>query len=460
MKIRLNLVLSFTLACAAMSAALNVGAAEFGLSATGDEPLYQTTLSKEVYHASQGRGLSDLTLQNASGEQVPYALLDDAVLHPNEVKNSTQQALKWFPLSEKAMTNTQQLQLALGTSGNSTQLNIQQHQATTQEKTVYLVDAGKGHADLHTLLVDWQGEDGQFITVEVLASDDLKDWNSVGQGVLLKTTSQGNTILQNTITMDYANQARYYQLVPQGVAGELFKLTSVKAHYQRTTQVTGRALWQDLTWLSRSEDGKGQVNVDYEAMGHYPATAIQVALPEQNTITNVHVLVRNNANDPWMLLSAASLYRTVKQGKPVNNPDIVIRPHEARFWRLQFHQASGGIGQQNPGLRVGWAPQTVVWNARGQAPYTLQVGHQPSMSNVLALDDLMPHYTQEKLQQLPKAALTFTANASVSASPTQSAWVSPPDYKRWLLWAGLLVGVLVLAGMAWSLLKTTNKESA
>jgi len=59
------------------------------------------------------------------------------------------------------------------------------------------------------------------------------------------------------------------------------------------------------------------------------------------------------------------------------------------------------------------------------------------------------------MRTLPKASVQVSDDYR---SPTQSAWVTPPDYKRWLLWAGLLVGVLVLAGMAWSLLKSSKQN--
>ena len=48
-------------------------------------------------------------------------------------------------------------------------------------------------------------------------------------------------------------------------------------------------------------------------------------------------------------------------------------------------------------------------------------------------------------------------NVNQTAMQT-NAWTSAPDYKSWLLWAGLFLGVLLLAGMAYSLIKTERKE--
>jgi hypothetical protein len=428
----------------------------FQLETDGSAPLYQTHLDKAVYHVSTADGLGDLTIQNANGEQVPYTVMEDAAMHPDNI-NTKLQALKWFPVSEKVLVNTQQLQLAL----SGTQLNIQNNTTSTTEKPIYLVDAGKAHDPLQTLHIDWQGEEGQFIQVDVLASDDLKSWHAVGRGVLLNTSAEdGQRILQNTLQMDHANQQRYYQLVPQLPSESTFKLNGVQAKYVYKKQTGKPTVWQALNLLAREQNNQGQVMLDYEALGHYPATWLRIDLPVQNTITQVTVFARNHSNESWMRVTAAGLYHVVKDGKMVRNPDVPIPVREARYWRLQFHPAGGGIGQQTPSLSLGWVPHTVIWNARGAAPFTLQVGHQPSVTNAVMLHELMPNLgkeNNESLLKLPNATLQVGHGASL---PTQSAWVTPPDYKRWLLWAGLLIGVLVLAGMAWSLLKSSNKDAA
>ena len=53
---------------------------QVGLSATN--PFYRSDLPIEVYQATRSSTLQDLTITNATGEQVPYALVPYDTLHP------------------------------------------------------------------------------------------------------------------------------------------------------------------------------------------------------------------------------------------------------------------------------------------------------------------------------------------------------------------------------------------
>jgi hypothetical protein len=217
---------------------------------------------------------------------------------------------------------------------------------------------------------------------------------------------------------------------------------------------------QSIQFIARSEDPKkGLVNIDFESAGHFPASYLQIKLPQNNTITSTTIQVRNNINEPWEYLTTASVYRLMQQGKTFTNPDVVLSPTVARYWRLQFNQSSGGIGAENPSLSLGWLPSTVVWNARGQAPFTLHVGEKPSIVNNVSIASLIPDYKIEKILALVKSGITLEVSANnTTTEQVANTWVAPIDYKRWLLWGGLFLGVLLLAGMAFSLLKTESKE--
>jgi hypothetical protein len=77
----------------------------------------------------------------------------------------------------------------------------------------------------------------------------------------------------------------------------------------------------------------------------------------------------------------------------------------------------------------------------------------------VSIASLIPDYKIEKVQTLVNSGLTIEVSANNTAPEKASnTWVAPIDYKRWLLWGGLLLGVLLLAGMAFSLVKTDTKE--
>mgnify|MGYP002655046581 CR=1 FL=1 len=169
----------------------------------------------------------------------------------------------------------------------------------------------------------------------------------------------------------------------------------------------------------------------------------------------MQVLTRNLTDSPWDHVINVPIYRFNKQGRDTVNPVIKINPKVARFWRLQFDQSNGGIGSENPSLKVGWLANTVIWNARGKAPFTLHIGDNASTTNAVSVSNLIPDYTLEKIKAIPIANLSLVNN-----DPTEknvNPWVAAPDYKRWLLWAGLALGVFLLVGMAYSLLKNQHK---
>jgi hypothetical protein len=446
-----HILLATTICLANMAVAAN-----FKLDATGSEPLYQSTLAKAVYQHSRSDHLQDLAISNAAGEQVPYALLPYHELHPQTARTQDTKPLHVFPIKESSLSNPSELSIQFEKNANTSSINLNVNAAAKDVKTIYLVDAGKKHPALQTLSVDWNSGENVLLSLDVLASDDLKSWTKVGHGVLLKTSTDGKAFLQNSITLDFPTEARYLQIRPAN--DETLILTKINAEYSSVRSLTPEILWQEVQLLQREQDDKkGVISIDFESPGRYPTSHLHVYLPQTNTITSASILVRNKSNAPWQTLTTVSLYRMEKAGKSYTNPDILLNPSSIytsawRYWRLQFNQASGGIGAKNPKLSLGWLPQTVVWNARGQAPFSLQVGVKQNMINTVGIANLIPDYKIEKVLQLP------TANIASTTLAVTNSWTAAPDYKSWLLWAGLFLGVLLLAGMAYSLLKTENKE--
>jgi hypothetical protein len=86
----------------------------------------------------------------------------------------------------------------------------------------------------------------------------------------------------------------------------------------------------------------------------------------------------------------------------------------------------------------------------------MRLGDHASTANAISLSNLIPDYTPEKIKAIPTANLN-----PMNIEPAEknvSPWVTAPDYKSWLLWAGLALGMMLLAGMAYSLTKTQLKE--
>lgn len=427
-----------------------VQAANFTLEAANAEPLYQTTLTKAVYEQSRLDNLNDLAITNANGESVPYALLPYQKVHLQTKVTGKSKPLVIFPMQKNAIDSAGGLNIQLNHREHNTSVNVTSVDAKTIPKTYYLFDLGEKHPAFKKLSIDWQGQEGSLLTVKVITSNNLKDWSTAGQGALLKVSAGGKNITQNSITLDKVIKARYLQIQALDTA-DTFKLTSVNIEFNQTEDLIQPTLWQEISFSNREQDNT-ETHIDFESASRLPTTSLNISLPQINTITQVTVLARNHQEKPWRRITKASLYRLNKQGKDYANQNIRIRATTARYWRLSFNQAKGGIGKDNPQLSLGWLPDVLVWNARGSGPFNLLVGENNNQINIVPVTNLLNPYEAKKVRQLPKA--------TISAPPQEAnlnAWDSPVDYKYFLLWGGLFLGVLALAAMAYSLLKSNSK---
>jgi hypothetical protein len=425
--------------------------ADFTLQPVGNEPLYRTSLEKAVYQLSHTSQIQDISITNAAGEQVPYALVPESLLYPNTVHQTSSVNLPVFTITQANLAQPERLQITLNSSTSSRDLHISVEGKQPETTPLFLIDAGEHHPAYATLQAEWQGGDDQLITVTLSESHDLKTWQPLGNAALLRTSAGSQQILQNKIALNTDFTMRYLQIEP--ASQQDFKLTSVSAEIAKTEKISSPLSWQNISFLNRETDSKtGQVRLIYEADGRYPTSQLRIQLPQENTITRVSLLVRNQTSQPWVYVGNAALYRTTQHGQAYQNPDITIQPSVARYWQLRFEPSEGGIGTQNPTLSLGWQPQAIVWNARGSAPFTLHVGTNTSAITAVALETLYPNASSQKLQQLPEAKLQMASDSDIKPS----AWQEADSHQNWPLWAGLLLGVLVLGMMAYSLIKKTR----
>src|SRR5690606_3479262 len=145
------------------------------------------------------------------------------------------------------------------------------------------------------------------------------------------------------------------------------------------------------------------------------------------------------------------LYQLPQEGREVLQDTIELPGGAVQQLRLRADARGGGFGSQPPVLQVAVRSTRVVFLARGTEPYRLALGDASARSSALPLTTLIPGYEPARLESLGRA----TAPAEVPATVRQAAAdaQSRGDWKRLGLWAVLLVGVALLGGMAFSLLR-------
>src|ERR1700682_6754816 len=91
-------------------------------------------------------------------------------------------------------------------------------------------------------------------------------------------------------------------------------------------------------------------------------------------------------------------------------------------------------------------PQEIVFAARGTGPFLIAYGNVSAASSALPVSTLVPGYA--------------VAHTGVAAPLRHLEQAKPPrEYRRATLW-GVLIGVVVLAWMAWQLSRQLNASSS
>ena len=188
---------------------------------------------------------------------------------------------------------------------------------------------------------------------------------------------------------------------------------------------------------------------------------LRVALPEANTIVQIEVLTRDRAEQPWRSVARGVAYRLNRSGSEMLSPDIAISAPAERWWMIRIDQRGGGLGSGLPTLNAGWVPHQLVFAARGAAPFTLAYGNRGAVPGALPIASLIPGYRDDAVGTVRVAKTDATPTVNVQAASMQAQkelggavrLEEQTDWKRWSLWAVLGLGVVVLGGMAWRLMK-------
>ena len=107
------------------------------------------------------------------------------------------------------------------------------------------------------------------------------------------------------------------------------------------------------------------------------------------------------------------------------------------------------------GLGAGWVPHRLAFAARGAKPFELACGRHDAKPAAFPIATLVPGYKREEDLELRRGATPAglaIGEAQAAATPQQlggeGALRQRVDWKRWTLWASLVLGVVVLGWMA------------
>jgi len=139
-------------------------------------------------------------------------------------------------------------------------------------------------------------------------------------------------------------------------------------------------------------------------------------LPQSNAVASLDVLSRSKPADSWRRVTAATVYRLVREGDELTSADIEVASTADRYWLVKIDQRGGGIGGRPPGLSAGWVPHRFVLASRGTGPFQLAYGSR---------DAKAPAFPIATLGQITRA------RRSSSSGGRRPAWLHPVSPSAW-----------------------------
>ena len=447
-----------------------VNAAEAPLILQGSAAYYGLRIPLTVQAQTRSPELSDIQVLNARGEPVPHAWADEAAA----------------PLSEEQVHKLPFFKAPQAASA-----------VDAAQQGGWIIDA-RAVTDALLELELGAAPDAHGIYGFVLEySADLQHWHTHTEAAQWVSLQQQGLRLENTRFELNGLRARYLRLRPLPGNAEPPLISA------RVTSISHFVTAPPLQWSEALVPAQCTAQYcDYTLPRHLPLERLSWQLADANTLAAVDLLVQYDAGSTppsptpssapphrhhhhllrgtlhelrhktapsprtpmasWQPLHRSTVYWLRLPEGELRSPELSLGAGLVARLRVQPVGGMVQLGAKPPTIRVGAPAVSLVFLARGPAPYRLAWGG-PDAASALPLSQLMP--TRQPGDPLPtdtarvevSAALPALANAAAASSATPASPTAPARANKLWLWAALLAALGLMGAMAWSLLRPGDK---
>lgn len=405
---------------------------------------YRIVLEPQVYRRAWSPTLADVQVYNAAGQALPSALLgpDQPLAQP-----PVQRELPWFPLPPLDARTRNDLQLLAERDSDGRVRRVEARLGSGRDAAKpggWLIDSSVlGQLPMATLVLDWaEGGPPLQARVRVDASEDLRRWTLVDDDVpLVDLQRSGKRLLQRRV--DVGRSARYLRVLPRD--GQA--LPSLRAVVAELPPAPATNPWE---WLSLAPVAQKDGQFEFELDGRFPVTRLDVATVD-NSLVQWSAWSRDDPAADWQRRTAPWVAYQV-QGAPTQRdrsaPRVLASATRDRYWKLVAEPATAA---GSPTLRLGYQPEVLMFLSQGAAPYALAVGSATATRRDAPVSVLVDDLRLRNGPTWQPALARMEGEPEVLAG--NAALQPPRDWKRWLLWSLLVLGVLVVLGLAVGVLR-------
>jgi hypothetical protein len=407
--------------------------------------VYELVLPEPLYSGVVRADLGDIAVFNAAGEPVPHALRGATQAPPAP---PDPQSLPLYPLYENEQEIPRQLAVKLRADLRDAvvELDTAPRPETDGSAVAYIVDTRAVEEPIERLEVDWiSPTENRIAGVSVQSSDDLAHWRTLSaRTALARLDYAGNRLSQNLIDI-HGRQGKYLKLSWLNEADGA-QIIALRAQFAPRDGAPARQ--RSLFGGTRADTRSGPA-FEYKLPGYLPVETVNLELEQVNSLLEATVYSRADPEQSWRRRCGGLFYRLQFPQAELKNPDIGVAKTSDRYWRVEYDPQASSPGAEIPTLEVGWRARRLVFLARGEGPFSLYYGSarvQARQAPVNSLIENLRHAADTLPLQPAQPGRPVAGNPDALSPPP-----APLPWRTWLLWGSLIIGVLVLGGMAWRL---------
>lgn len=481
LKLQLKLLLLATCAIASnvvVAQALAPQAKHAVISSTAAGPYFQLDIPTSIYPGSLHPDLHDVRVRNADGDLLSFAWADTETSSA-KLESKTVNAFPLKDIQSNSVSSFRQ-----NADGSLTALS--QVKITRQNPVpAWIIDVSKIKGKLLQARFSINDQvDGMFgFTLE--SSNDLKNWQSLGSEQLVQLRHQGS-VLQNLGIRLHHVSAQYLRLRWNNPADAPW-LDNVSIESQQEVYTPPVLQWSKPIPVKTCAANY----CEYSIPDNRPIDSLRLLVSEPNALLHItvlaqmttttapvssyhhrhsplyplHVLRHQKRNtevqvDQQVWLNDSLVYKINLPNGEVKSRDLLMDGASYKTLRLQTDNPYSKLGKTLPEIQIASLPRRLVFLARGKPPYQLEWGMENKEGAAIPLTTLIPKMDLSKPVQADIASVEIADYVAPQAATKPAVEKTPTkEHKPWL-WAALGVGLLLLGGMVWSLLKSMSEDKA
>ena len=424
--------------------------------------LYKVLLPEFVYSGLVHSQNRDLAVFNSNGELVPFVVFPASPVYDNSSVSRVETSIPFFelPVEEDVREDVGPVDIYVRTSkegqvvevkGGSTSgaLSASRNRRYFLDFTSLDTSIPSGNSAFHRLELSVPDESELNVTVDVFQSENLRDWSPILQGAPLIQLQNRNSRFANN-SFDLPRAPRRYLLLRINNVDAPFVLRGV--NYSSSVTESRLIEKNEFTTFAGTA-AQDRLSVEYDTKGAFPVSKVNFVLQEPG-FYKVHYSARSDKKGNWRQLGSMELSLIRESASSLrSNSSENVDLRENRYWRIEFEQPFSG--PLLPEMKINWHASEVYFLAQGKPPYILAFGSSREdlrLQNTSFAQDqaLRTGATETEIGEPLNNEITVVSTKEIEREEISS----DREWERYVVWVVLVLGALLLAGIALKLLKS------